>query len=120
MFGLFRKKQSREDERFVLDLADFAADFSYIVDTFDPQGTEVIVSRAFNNYLERNPRDAGFTVSDFYLDAFTGAMFELLERSFLTPIQSLAVFTMVQSFLDFHPQSQTELARQVMRLGKKC
>lgn len=113
MFGIFKKKNTKDDQ-FIQELAMFAADFNPVMRAIDPQGVEEMLRRATNNYFKRTPEESAYIPSDFYFDAFTGAIFELIERNFAPPEVNLGIFSMVDSFLRGNPRYQTALTLGLM------
>jgi hypothetical protein len=113
MFGFLKNKS--EEKKFISELEIFSSRFDYVVKAVDPKGAnELMISRAINNYKERTPEEMDHTASDFYLNAFTGAIFELTDNSIITPESSLKFFSMTDNFLDGHGIYQTPLAMQLM------
>jgi len=114
MFGLFKKKNSGVDEKFTSDLLDVASDFHHVIDAIDPEFAQELISRSLNNYKERSRNEASFTASDFYFDAFTGAIFELTLESRMIPDDSVAIFSMMDSFLRGNPKYETPVVTGLM------
>lgn len=113
MFGFFRK--NNPDEIFMADLASFAGAFAPIMNSIDDKGTEVILKRATQNYMAKDPKDAHFTAPDFYLDAFTGALFELVENGVFSTQDSLVFFTMTDDFLRNEGHYRSSVITNLMR-----
>ena len=114
MFGLFKKKSTDKDKRFTIELADVASKFHYVIKVVDEEFADELMSRALNIYLERNPEEAGYSASDFYLNSFVGAMGQLTIEGNMDPVASLAVFSMTDNFLRGNPKYHTPLAMDLM------
>ena len=114
MFSMFKKKDNSKDQIFMNELTVVAADFSHVIQAVDPEFAEELLSRAMNNYLERNPEEKNYTASDFYFDAFTGALLELTLNSVIAPDSSLAIFSMTDNFFRENPKYHTSLAMGLM------
>lgn len=113
MFGLFKKKISTEN-MFAAQLSVVASRFAHVINAIDPEFAKELQQRAINNYEERTPDESQYSVSDFYFDAFTGAVFELMDRRRITPTDSLAIFSMVDTFLTENREYYTNLATSLM------
>lgn len=114
MFGFFKKKIPVNDAHFESELVKFASDFAPVIQAMDPQGEHEMIRRTLSNYYERTSEEVGNSASDFYFDAFTGAMFELTQNSIISPQDSLPSFSMVDTFLRGHGIYQTPFTLQLM------
>ncbi len=114
MFGFFKNKSKEKDKLFLAELSVFSSDFDYVMSAIDPNGAEEMISRAINNYKEQTPDEKDHTPSDFYFNAFTGAIFELTLNSIITPESSLSIFVMTDNFLQGQPKYHTPLAISLM------
>jgi hypothetical protein len=114
MFGLFKKKKTPKDAQFELALVQFTTDFAPVMRAIDPQNVDEMIRRATTNYYEQTPDEAGNSASDFYFDAFTGAIFELTGNTLISPQDSLSIFSMVDHFLSGHGQYQTPFVLGLM------
>lgn len=113
MFGLFKKKIAPIDV-FKAELSVVASRFSHVINAIDPEFATELQIRTINNYRERTPDEAEYSVSDFYFDAFTGAAFEMIDREMILPSDSLAIFSMVDTFLIENREYYTPLAMSLM------
>ncbi|MFT6909605.1 MAG: hypothetical protein ACJAS1_006328 [Oleiphilaceae bacterium] len=102
------------EQGFLLDLDSFLDEFGYIMNAIDSESYGEMKSRAINNYKERTSQEAGYSASDFYLDAFTGAIFELTRDSIISAVGSLEALDMFGDFLQRHPQYCTTLTGSLL------
>jgi len=111
MFGFFKKKKSdAETEKFVLELANVAS----AIESFIGEVDEEIMHRALETYLENSPDEASYTVGDFYLNAFVGAVGQATIEDKIPPDASLNIFTMTQNFIFSSGEYQTDVATKIM------
>ena len=118
MFGLFKKKpveaNPMSEIKFTYLLGAFATEFRSVMRQVDPEAEEEIVSRAYNNYLNRGAAEANFQPWDFFMDAYTGAIFDLLIRNIIPPHHAHAVFSLTEKWLQERPQYLTETIDSLM------
>lgn len=98
---------------FMTELAIFKSKYKPIVDMLDPQGSEVISDRALNNYLEDMHAIDEHNASDFYLDAFTGSVFELYNSRHISRELSEKLFLQTNIFLQAQPKYMTSTAKDL-------
>ena len=102
------------DKEFETDLKAFASVFDHVIDALDPDGNEEMTSRALNNHSDPSRNEGEVTASDYYLNAFTGAMFELTIDSHMTTSSSISMFRKTAKFLQDNPKYRTKLALELM------
>jgi hypothetical protein len=96
---------------FMTNLAIFKSQYKYVVDMLDPEGSETISERALDNYLAEAHTAEEHKASEFYLNAFTGAVFELFAHRHITNELSEQLLFQTNNFLQAQPQYDTALAR---------
>lgn len=89
------------------ELVRVSVDFQDVIVAIDPTFADELRSRAYNNYLENRPEKLEFSASDFYFDSFTGAVFEITLNSEISPVDSLSIFSMTDTFLRDNPRYHT-------------
>lgn len=114
MFGLFEKNPNARDRHFMLELAQAASDFGFGISALGKDGSDEIMDRALDMYLKRDPEEANYSASDFFLNAFTGAIGHATIKGNLEPTESFAIFSMTDHFLRGNPKYYTDLANDVM------
>lgn len=112
MFGFFkRNKISAVEDQFVTDLALFSSDFKYGVPSVDDNTDKTISTRALDSYLEKLQEESEYSASDFYMNSFTGAIFELINGGRLSMPDSMNLFREVSSFLDCNPKYNSNVTK---------
>lgn len=103
----------RAIDDFMTKLAIFKSKYKPVVDILDPQGSEVISDRALNNYLENMHAIDEHNASDFYLDAFTGSVFELYNSRHISHELAEKLLFQTNAFLQAEPEYITTTTKSL-------
>lgn len=103
MFGIFKNKQKAADDDFKKALSLFAEFFSERVEFLNSKQSQDLSETVFAVYQERNPMEAGQSVSEFYFDALVGNILGAINRSALDEHTAILMWRQTNKFLIDHP-----------------
>lgn len=120
MFGLFKKnKISAAEDQFVTDVAIFSSHFQDYCSIINDQDRQIFGERAINNWDKKDPSEAHYSASDFFMDAFTGAIFELMSDGRMNVGQFTNIYREVTHFFDNYPKYNSDLVKFLMGKWKQ-
>lgn len=103
MFGIFKNKQKAIDDDFKKALSRFAEFFSERVEFLDSKQSKDLSETVFAVYQERNPVEAGQSVSEFYFDALVGNIFVGMNQNVVDNHTAILMWRQTNKFLMEHP-----------------
>lgn len=103
MFGIFKNKQKAVDDDFEKALYRFSEFFSERVEFLDSKQSKDLSESVFAVYQERNPMEAGQSISEFYFDTLVGHVFDKLNQNVIDPHTALIIFKQTNKFLIDYP-----------------
>lgn len=120
MFGRFKKnKISAAEDQFVTDVSIFSSHFSDYCSIMNDADRQEFGERAINNWAKKDTSEAHYTASDFFIDAYAGAIFELLSDGRMPVDQCTSIYREVTHFYDNFPKYNTDVVKSLMGKWKQ-